>query len=281
MKEIKNHLITLWEEENIPFYHEEYHCDANQNACTLTPFLLKDGKKHGAVLVFPGGGYTHHSEKEGEPVALYFNSLGFHAFVVNYRVIPYHPYLGCIDGKRAVRYLRAHATELGIVENCIGVAGFSAGAGNACLVAETFDKMEYDTTDRLDTFCAKPDFCIFGYGALSLKMEFMSSSDVEMFERIVPEKAREGFLKSYSCDTLVREKMPPIFIWHTADDERVSVFAALAFVQELQKKKNTYEFHIFPSGGHGKSVTEAAEIGGICQWMALAEDWMRREGFLQ
>lgn len=274
-------LIKLWEDGEIPFYKKEYDCEENENTCTLTPFLLEDGKEHGAVIVFPGGGYTHRSEKEGEPVAAYMNSLGFHAFVLNYRVIPYHPYMGCIDGKRAVKYLRAYAKEFRIISDCVGVIGFSAGAGNACLATETFDKVEYDTTDWIDDFCARPDFCIFGYGALSLKLEFMNPSDVEVFERIVPEEAREAYQKTYSCDELVREKMPPVFLWHTADDTRVGAGAAIEFVRRLQEKGNCYEFHIFPYGGHGQAVTGAAQIEGICQWTRLAADWLRRGGFLR
>lgn len=277
---MQSNLIQLWEKGKIPFYKEEYNCGVNENIATLTPFLQKDKNEHGAVIVFPGGGFTHRSEKEGEPVAAYINSLGLHAFVLNYRVMPYHPYLGCIDGKRAVKYLRANAKTFGILVDCIGVIGFSAGAGNACLVAETFDKQEYDTVDWIDSYSARPDFCIFGYGALSLKTKFLSADDRKRMEQIIPEEAREKYIYAYSCDELVREGMPPSFIWHAADDTRVSAGASIEFVQKLQEKGNTYEFHIFPNGGHGRSVTEAAEIAGMCQWMNLAEDWMRREGFL-
>lgn len=277
---MKKNLIRLWKDGKIPFYNKEYDCDANENACTLTPYLLKDGIPHGAMIVFPGGGYTHRSEKEGAPVAEYMNSLGFHAFVVNYRVIPYDPYLGCIDGKRAVKYVRAYAVELGVIPDCIGVIGFSAGAANACLVTETCEETEYDMTDWIDDYSAKPDFGIFSYGALSLKREFLSESDLLTIEKFVPEEVRESYLKTYSCDELVNEDMPPVFVWHAADDERVNAGAAIEFIRKMQEKGNDYEFHIFPYGGHGKSVTESAEIEGMCQWMPLAEDWMRREGFL-
>lgn len=272
--------ISLWEEGKIPFYREEYNCGVNESTSTLTPFLQEDKKVHGAIVVFPGGGYTHRSEKEGEPVAAYFHSLGFHTFVLNYRVMPYHPYLGCVDGKRAIKYLRANAKELNIAADCIGVIGFSAGAGNACLATETFDRVEYNTTDWIDSYSARPDFCMFGYGALSLKTEFLNENDVTMLEQVVPKETRELYQKAFSCDELVRENMPPIFLWHTADDTRVRAGASIEFVRKLQEKGNRYEFHIFPKGEHGHSVTEAAKIPGVCQWMGLAEDWMQREGYL-
>ena len=44
---------------------------------TLTPFLPAREKATGAaVIVFPGGGYTHLAEHEGRPVAEWLNSLG-------------------------------------------------------------------------------------------------------------------------------------------------------------------------------------------------------------
>ena len=44
-----------------------------------------------AILVIPGGGYGCVCEAtEGEPIARKFNELGFHAFVLHYRVAPKH-----------------------------------------------------------------------------------------------------------------------------------------------------------------------------------------------
>ena len=52
----------------------------------MNAYLLNDGAEHGAVIVFPGGGYSvKMMTYEGEDVALKFNELGFHAFVVDYR----------------------------------------------------------------------------------------------------------------------------------------------------------------------------------------------------
>lgn len=52
----------------------------------MNAYLLNDGAEHGAVIIFPGGGYSvKMMTYEGEDVALKFNELGFHAFVVDYR----------------------------------------------------------------------------------------------------------------------------------------------------------------------------------------------------
>ena len=38
------------------------------------------------VLVVPGGGYTHVSAREGDPVALQFAAAGYHTAVLDYAV---------------------------------------------------------------------------------------------------------------------------------------------------------------------------------------------------
>lgn len=272
--------IALWEEGRIPFYDKKCHCGENEGTCTLTPYLLEDGREHAAVIIFPGGGYVHRSEKETVPVAEYFNSIGLHAFVLNYRVIPYPPYLGYIDGKRAVRYVKAHTKEFGICENQIGVIGFSAGAGNACMVTEKYDEQDYEPADEMDKISARPDFCIFCYGALSLQLEFLSESDIVNFEKLVPKEEQDEFIRRYSCDALVRENMPPAFVWHAVDDERVKVGAAISFVKRMAEMKNDVECHLFPMGGHGTGVIQSAQIEGLNQWFSLMKNWLKRKGFL-
>lgn len=41
-----------------------------------------------AIVICPGGGYAYRSEREAEPIALVFASMGFCCFVVEYRVSP-------------------------------------------------------------------------------------------------------------------------------------------------------------------------------------------------
>lgn len=57
---------------------------------TLTTYILQDspellaGRARPAVLICPGGGYFFCSDREAEPVALKFASMGYHAFVLRY-----------------------------------------------------------------------------------------------------------------------------------------------------------------------------------------------------
>lgn len=274
-----NETIALWKKGEIPSYKEEWHKGENADSCTMTPYLIEDGKEHGMVLVFPGGGYVKRVPKEAEPVARYLNSIGMHAVVVNYRVLPYDSALGVIDGKRALRIVRSKAKEWRILEGSIGVMGFSAGAGTAARICERFDVADDVSRDSLDALSARPDFCVLCYGALSFDLKHMIPSDVEAFEKACPPELQEAYIEGNSPDRNVREDMPPVFVWHCMDDKRVPASSSLSFVNALYEKGVDTEFHMYPMGGHGQCVRECVDVPGLNQWMTALEDWLFRKGF--
>ena len=60
--------------------------------CSMTvyiPDLVADpAVRRPTIVIAPGGGYTHLSTREGEPIALTFAAMGMNAVVVRYRVAP-------------------------------------------------------------------------------------------------------------------------------------------------------------------------------------------------
>ncbi len=121
---------------------------------TITAFLPPKELATGtAVVVAPGGAFhTLSINSEGIDFAKYLNSKGIAAFVLKYRVVrsmtddpvaelmqkmgdfkaldkenePIIP-LAMADGLEAMKYVRSHASEMGIDPNKIGFMGFSAG----------------------------------------------------------------------------------------------------------------------------------------------------------
>lgn len=91
-------------------------------------YPVPDGVKvKGAVMVCPGGAFMFRSPNEGAPVAQRLAELGWQSFVVNYRVRPYTMEEGSLDLARAIRHVRSHAADYGIVPEHIASVGFSAG----------------------------------------------------------------------------------------------------------------------------------------------------------
>ncbi len=131
---------------------------------TLTVFFPDPSVATGsAVIICPGGGFhTLSINSEGNDVASWLAKKGVTAFVLKYRlvhsltddpvkelmlkmgkkefeeenraVIP----LGIADGRESLAYVRRHATEYGILQNQIGIIGFSAGGTVAASTAYSY-----------------------------------------------------------------------------------------------------------------------------------------------
>lgn len=88
---------------------------------TLQLYLVEGGVgARPIVVIAPGGGYsTVCLDSDGDRVALQYNAAGFHAAVLNYSVEPHHFPQPQQDMMSAIRLLRAHAKEWGILEDGI------------------------------------------------------------------------------------------------------------------------------------------------------------------
>ena len=112
------------------------------------------------VLVVPGGGYTHVSAREGDPVALQFAAAGYHAAVLDYAI--------CEQAKdglplrqlaQAIGLVRQHAAGWHILPEKIAVCGFSAG-GHLALSGAVLDIPGERAQPR-------PDAVILGYPVIT------------------------------------------------------------------------------------------------------------------
>lgn len=103
-----------------------------------------------AIIYYPGGGFLSAAHDRYVEMRMALAEAGFVVASVEYRTVPdMFPAL-LVDGKSAVRYLRAHARQFGIDPQRIGVIGDSAGGYLAQMVGVTGDDKEYDQGDYLD-----------------------------------------------------------------------------------------------------------------------------------
>ena len=134
-----------------------------------------DQKVPTGVLVFPGGGYVNLAmDHEGQQIAAWLNSYGIPAFVLRYRLGPkYHHPVELGDAQRAIRYVRAHATEFGIDPHRIGVWGFSAGGHLASSTGTHFDNGDTSSSDPIDRQSCRPDFMILAYPVITFEEPYL------------------------------------------------------------------------------------------------------------
>ncbi|HEV2125221.1 MAG TPA: alpha/beta hydrolase, partial [Chloroflexota bacterium] len=125
--------LPLWPPQTLPGG------PSDEGLPTLTPYLLDGDQWRAAVIVFPGGGYAKRAAHESEPVARWLNTLGIHAFVLDYRVAPHRHPIPLGDAQRAIRLVRRQSDSWRVDGERVGVLGFSAGGHLAATVSTHFD----------------------------------------------------------------------------------------------------------------------------------------------
>ncbi len=256
--------IKLWE-NGTPFFNPAF----EQEEPALVPYLLNDGKEHPCVIVFPGGGYHHRANHEGEPIAQWLNTLGINSFVLEYRLTPYTYPAILGDALRSVRLVRHRAAEFGIYPDKIGVLGFSAGGHLAYMTALRHGDAELDENDPIDRESSRPDLAVPCYAVASFEMFYHGGSA----QNFLGEENTYDMRHKYSAENNVTEDAPPMFIWHTVEDGAVPVENALNMALALRAKRVPFALHIYPNGGHGRNL--AKDIPQTCTWPETCAIWLK------
>src|SRR6266446_7052526 len=196
---------------------------------TLTSYLASEEKATGAaVIVCPGGGYTHLADHEGRPVAEWLNTLGISAFVLKYRLGPrYHHPAPLEDAARAIRTVRARATEWHIDPKRIGILGFSAGGHVASTIGTHFDSGKPDAFDPIERVSSRPDLMILIYPVITMR-EFAHAGSRRM---LLGENPLANLVVWLSNEAQVTKETPPAFLVHTSNDPTVPVENSLQFAE--------------------------------------------------
>jgi acetyl esterase len=119
----------------------------------LDVFLPERGPLSAAmpgIVFFHGGGWSGGSPSQFHPHCQYFASRGMVAMSAEYRLTDRHgttPYECVADGKSAIRWIRAHAADLGIDPENLAAGGGSAG-GHVAAAAAMVTGFEDESDDN-------------------------------------------------------------------------------------------------------------------------------------
>ena len=245
----------------------------------ITVYLAPADRATGAaVVVCPGGGYrVVAADHEGKQIALWLNSLGVSAFVLQYRLGErYHHPIPLEDAQRAIRMVRSRSKEWRVDPKRIGILGFSAGGHLASTASTHFDDGRPDAADPIDRESSRPDFAVLCYAVISLEDPTAHAGSRANLLGDPPDPALVVLL---SNEKQVTARTPPTFLWHTADDTAVPVENSLLFFEALHKAGVPGELHVFPHGRHGLGL--APGDPAVSQWPRLCAVWMEGLGLLR
>jgi acetyl esterase/lipase len=250
--------------------------DAEDDKPTLTAYLPTSNPTKTAVIVAPGGSYQHLSMvKEGSDVAVWLNAHGVAAFVLKYRLgMKYHNPIELGDAQRAIRTVRAHASDYGVAADHIGIWGFSAGGHLAASAGTMFDAGSAGAADVIEQQSSRPDFLILAYPVITMESPYVHTGSKKYLLGDTPDQA---LLDSMSIEMHVTAQTPPTFLFATTNDGTVPVMNSVMFYSALVKAKVPVEMHLFQNGAHGAGL--AAGNPMLSVWPELVIKWMRERGY--
>lgn len=255
--------IKLWQGKEEPY---------------MTAYMPEEKKSDCAILIFPGGGYTHRAQHEGKAYAEFFAAHGIFSAVVEYRVFPDVFPAPLQDAQRGLQILRYNAEKYGIDKNKIAVMGSSAGAHLAATLS-TYRQFVADEGDEISKECILPNAQILCYGVLDLVSDYahVGSGDYLLGDK----KAELG--ASLSPALMADEKTPQAFLWHTWSDGGVPVENSLEYVKRLRTQGVPAELHVFPDGGHGMGLCAGEDKTRQynAKWAKLLLEWLQFIDFVK
>lgn len=227
---------------------------------TLTAYIsdispeMPNMKIRPAVLVIPGGAYKYCSDREAEPIALFYLSKGFNAFVLRYSLNDKAAFPTPLnDAEAAMKFIRNNCGRFHTDPDKVAVIGFSAGGHLAAALSTMSNE--------------KPNACILGYPCILESTSSILAKPVE------------------SVDKYVTDKTPPTFIFASSDDGGVPIENSLRYAEALERNHVGFEMHIFYEGGHGFSlgtdvVCSSKEAQEICKpnsyWADRSSEWLKK-----
>lgn len=237
-------------------------------------------RKRPIVLICPGGGYGHLSVREAEPIALQFLTAGCHAAVLWYDMlqqgVEYPQEL--LELAWSAAYIREHADSYAVDADKLIVAGFSAGGHLAACLGCFWQKEWLEKKMRMEKERYRPNGLILAYPVITSG----TFAHKDSFERLMGSRASASLAQELSLEGQVTDQVPPVFMWHTFEDETVPLENSLLFASALRRAGVSFEYHVFPHGGHGYALAtkETSALGAdqtdpqCCQWMALCKAWL-------
>jgi len=247
-------VVKLWEGNPITSNGLE---DQNPE---LTIYLPEKSNNTGmAVIICPGGGYTHLAmDHEGKQFAEWLTKQGIAGFVLKYRMPNGHKEIPLEDAIQAIRYVRKHAVEFGVSK--VGIAGSSAG-GHLAATASTRHFL-YGTSAYID-------FSILFYPVITMEDYTHAGSK----RNLLGENPSQADIENFSAEKMVNGTTPPTILLLSDDDGAVPPANSIEYYKALKKNKIPAAMYIFPEGGHGWGMRENFKYHS--QMLDLLQIWLK------
>jgi len=205
-----------------------------------------------AVICIHGGGWRGGDKTQMNNSIYALAQQGYVAATIQYRLVPEARFPSQIqEARAAVQYVRAHAKELNVDPDRIGVIGGSAGAHLALLIGTTGDK-EFEPVGDNPTVSTKVNVVVSLAGPTDLTPEFPAPAQ-KMVDDLLnkPKKDKSEDYAKASPLHYVTPGDAPILMVHGTKDELVPYDQTTKLLDACKKAGVEAELFTIKDGGHG------------------------------
>ncbi len=233
-----------------------------------------------AIVFFFGGGWMAGTVNQFVPQARHFASRGMVAIVADYRVFSRHkttPFEAIADGKSAIRWVRAHAKELGIDPGRIAAAGGSSG-GHVALSTAVLDGFDEAAKDK--GVSSRPNALVLFNPVVDTTAESDAARSggrgAEAFKARFGERGREA-----SPFHHLRPGLVPTLILHGKADTTIPYSDVERFCAQARKLGDRCELVGYDAAPHGFFNPQREEGKWYRATLAEADRFLTGIGYLR
>ena len=222
-----------------------------------------------AIVIFSGGGWKWTSVSSSVPLAEHLAAKGMVAILPDYRVL-------CrgnadiaeeiTDGKSAVRWVRAHARELGVDPDKIAASGGSSGA-HIALSTAVLDGFDDASEDR--KISSRPDLLVLYYPCV----DPTSKEELEYSAAVLGSHG-EDVAPAHQ----VRKGQPPMIVLQGTADTLYS--NSKNYCEALNAAGNRCDFVEFDGAPHGFANPARQEKELVEESLSYVDRFLEDEGYL-
>ncbi len=205
----------------------------------FTPENHSRSDRRPAIVFFFGGGWNGGSPSQFYPHCEYFASRGMVAMSAEYRVKTRDgtsPRECVKDGKSAIRWIRAHAGELGIDPNKLAAGGGSAG-GHVAAATATVTGFNEDGEDQ-NISCSPNALVLFN-------PVFDNGPNGYGYDRV------KEYWRDFSPMHNISESTPPTIVFLGTKDKLIPTTTAERYRELMAEKGCRCDLRLYDNQGHG------------------------------
>jgi acetyl esterase len=213
--------------------------DVTLDLHVFNPENHKPTDKTPAIVFFFGGGWNGGTPSQFYNQSEYLASRGMVAICAQYRTKKDHntsPRECVKDGKSAVRWIRAHAAELGIDPHKLAAGGGSAG-GHVAAATGTVDGFDEDGED-ISVSCRPNALVLFN-------PVFDNSEQGYGYDRV------KDYWKAFSPMHNIDKETPPTIVFLGTRDKLIPVATAEDYKQRMETAGVRCDLHTYEDQPHG------------------------------